>query len=103
MKQKTIPQTLKIGEHDYKIVVTDVLAESVSGACHIYDKLILIDIKLSKSDLMATLAHEILHAIEQEAGIDLGHPKINKMEYMLAQVFEQIMPKPKPKKKRRKT
>lgn len=99
MKQKIIPSTLRIGKHDYKIVITDVLDPSVSGACHIYDKLILLDIKLSKSDLMATLAHEILHALEQEAGIELGHPKINKLEFLLAQIFEQIMPKPRKRRK----
>lgn len=99
MKHKPIPASLRIGKHDYKIVITDVLDSSISGACHIYDKLILIDMKLSKSELMATLAHEILHAIEQEAGIELGHPKINKMEFLLAQIFEQIMPKPRKSRK----
>lgn len=88
-----IPRRLKIGESDYAVCVIRELDESVSGLCEIDAKVIIIRPDQSASELHATFWHEVLHAIEKEYGMNLGHKKIGKLEYALAQVYSQLVRK----------
>lgn len=86
-----IPSKITIGDVTYVIGVSDIIRDDVAGGCHQDQKMILISTDQNKNEAIATLFHEILHAIEAECGIKLGHRKINKMEYALAQVFDQLV------------
>lgn len=85
-----IPTKLMIGKNEYTIAVTDILRDNIAGGCHETPRLILISSDQSSEEAAATLWHEILHAIEAECKITLGHRKINKMEYILSDIFEQL-------------
>lgn len=86
-----IPSRLIIGKREYVVGVSDIIRDDVAGGCHQDQKMILISTDQNKDEAVATLFHEVLHAIEAECGIKLGHRKINKMEYALAQVFTQLV------------
>lgn len=70
--------------------MTDVLDDAFAGGCHFESKVLMISSRQSKSEALASLFHEILHAIEAEYKVKLGHGKINKLEYALAEVFLQL-------------
>jgi hypothetical protein len=66
------------------------------------DKVILIDVRQDSTQIWSTHAHELLHAIETEARIELGHKLINKMEGPLGQILRQHAElAPGPRQKRR--
>lgn len=86
-----LPKSIKIGESDYRIAVSDVLDESIAGACHLDSKVILISSKEKGREALATAIHECCHAIECELKIKLGHRVINKIEHALAEIVQQIV------------
>lgn len=45
---------------------------------------------LNQNDLLSTLIHEVLHAIEYGLQKSMGHALINKIEAPLASVFVQL-------------
>lgn len=94
-----IPNKLMIGNSEYIIGVSDILNSSIAGGCHHEQKMILISSKQNQDEAIATLFHEILHAIEGECKLTLGHKRINRMEYALAQVFIQLLEHQKRKRK----
>ena len=88
---KKFPTRLKIGEHEYRIVLMDELEEDKAGMCYFgNEKVILVSARQSKEEIIATLVHELLHACEAEYRVKLGHPKIRKLEYALAQILSQL-------------
>lgn len=100
---RKFPTRLKIGEHEYRVVLMDELEESKAGMCFFGDeKVIMVSARQSKEEIIATLLHEVLHAIEQEQKVKLGHAIINKIEHALADVFCQLLDLhfPKPRRKR---
>lgn len=87
---KDLPKHLKIGKSVYCVVLSPDVDERYAGSCDQDRKVILLSSEDTREELMATFAHEILHALEVETKVKLGHKRINKMEYALAQVFEQL-------------
>lgn len=89
---KKFPTRLKIGEHEYRVVLMDELEEEKAGMCFFGpEKVIMVSARQSREEIIATLLHEALHAIEQEHKVKLGHKIINKLEYALADVFCQLL------------
>lgn len=87
---KDIPRHLTIGKQVYCVVLTTDVDERYAGSCDMGRKAILISANEPADQILPSLLHEVLHAIEKEYAVKLGHKRINKLEYALAQVFEQL-------------
>jgi hypothetical protein len=85
------PDKVRIGRATYCVHFMDSLTEGDLGGCDMTNKIILISKRQSKNDMLATFWHELLHAIEYEYRVKLGHPKIEKLEYDLAEVLLQFL------------
>lgn len=85
------PKRLMICGTEYRIVVVSgELNEKYAGICYQDDKVILISKNQTHAEAMRTLLHEVMHAWEAELKIDIGHPKIRKLEHAMLQLFEQL-------------
>lgn len=87
---KDLPKHLKIGKETYCVIFTKYAAGDLAGLCEVQRKHILVSANEDKSEIIATFFHEWMHGVEQEFGVKLGHKRINKLEYALAQLFEQL-------------
>jgi hypothetical protein len=76
-----IPSHLKIGAHDYKIIVGEL--ENKYGLHDASKATITIDITLPKSRQGSTLLHEVLHALNSE----LEHALLDSLSEQLFQVL----------------
>lgn len=83
-----------VGEEEYRILWCSDLREGIYGFCTIGEpRVIVLNSRQDKEELLPTIIHEILHAIEVEYRVKLGHGKIRKLEYALAQLVTQLLPK----------
>ena len=87
---KNFPTHLKIGDADYCLHFVNELDEELAGICNDHQKLIVVSPNQSVEEIHCTLLHEILHAIEKEYKLTLGHKIIRKLEVALAQVNDQL-------------
>ncbi len=95
MKRRTkpsqFPELVRIGKRNWHVIFVDTIAKgSESGNCIFKNRLILIALDQDPKDYEATFWHEVLHAWEYETGLELGHPRINKLEWLLIDVREQF-------------
>ena len=90
----SIPSRIMIGESEYRVLWCHDLTDGISGLCTVGEpRVIVLNSRQDKDEYLPTLMHEILHAIEHEYRVKLGHGKIRRLEYALAQVFAQLLPK----------
>lgn len=88
---ENVPKLLVIGNQTYHVIFCKKLRPKVLGMCDQENKVIYITLEQDPFEMVATVLHEALHAIECEFNVPLGHPKIRKLEYGLAQLFLQIL------------
>jgi hypothetical protein len=70
-----------IGENIWRLkFVKKIDDQGTMGLCDPGDKLILIRRGLDKGEMLKTLAHEVLHAFEDEYTIDISHKTVYKLE-----------------------
>lgn len=91
MNPRDLPKHITIGDKDYCVIFTYYADESLAGLCEDNRKYILISAKEDRSEIYPTFFHEWLHGVEKEYGLRLGHKKIEKLEYALTQLFEQLI------------
>ncbi len=105
-RMRDIPRSIKIrGKewriHFYKLPFPDEAPNfDVYGWCIPKRRLIYIKMGQTPRERVATRAHELLHAIECEYGISLGHPVIEALEMPLSDLFRQIFAIQRPSKGR---
>ena len=86
-----IPNTLKIGGHEYTVKPITTQLRDISGefgACDHNKHQILLDKALPQSRQECTLLHEIIEAINEQHELMLEHAKICTLEQALYQVFK---------------
>lgn len=86
-----IPETLIIGDITWRIIRRSRLGKGVLGMCDDAEHIIYIRTRLSEHDLLSTLIHEVLHAIEYTTQTPLPHKSIYLIEAPLASVFKQLL------------
>ena len=77
-----LPQQLKIGGHEIKVVLTNDQEDRLHGETNYNDNTITLNNKLSPSQIVATFYHEWLHTINTE----LDHEKIEYLAQAIAQL-----------------
>lgn len=85
-KPEEYPPLIPVGKATYHLIFVDRLAEDDLGVCDDKAKLIMISKRQTPEEMEATVYHELLHAIECEYRLKLGHPVIRKLEWAMAQV-----------------
>lgn len=86
---------IQIKDAEYRVTTTALLKSEFAGECHQDTKVILISTEQTKRQAWVTFFHEWLHGVEEEYKIPLGEKKIEKLEYALAQLFDQLTEKKK--------
>jgi len=103
-KPEDYPKLIQVKDAVYHIIFTDSMDKKVLGLCDDRMKLILISLNQPPSEMLATIWHELMHAVEKEFKVNLGHPRIRKLEWAIAQLQAQVPfgpPKELRKKKRK--
>jgi hypothetical protein len=90
MKPEQYPKLVRIGDVDYRVCFAKKLKNGDLGYCDDDMKLIAISRDQEPEEMLATFIHETLHAFEFETGMELGHPRIRKLEWMIAHLFKQL-------------
>ena len=75
-----IPETIKIGAYDYKMIEEDKLkldGKDVWGYCDREQNKIYMQKGMKSKKEKEVFLHECLHAIEESYGISLGERKVN--------------------------
>lgn len=90
LKPKDYPKLVRVGDEDYRVCFARKLKNGDLGYCDSDMKLITISRDQDPDEMLATFLHEVLHAFEFESGLELGHPRINKLEYLLVSVLKQL-------------
>lgn len=89
-----IPSTIKIKRANWNIVFTNTMDfgpdMSVYGLCDPKTRTLFIKKGLTERQTLITLVHEILHALESDCDIDLGHRIINKIDFVIADLIRFI-------------
>lgn len=90
MKEKAphwskIKRTWIVAGHPWEVIFTKAkLDQDAMGECDFIEEVIRINVAHKKhrtnSHILETLIHELLHAMEHEHEINLGHRVINKLE-----------------------
>jgi hypothetical protein len=60
----------------------------VAGLCDDDDRMIFIAMTEEPRNRLAVIFHEWLHAVEAEYGVQLGHGRINQLEWDMVSLFE---------------
>jgi len=87
-KPKDYPKLITVGKSIYHVVLMDKLKEGDLGGCDDGNKVILLSRAQNDSELFASFFHELLHAIEKEYRLPIGHARIRRMEYDLASILK---------------
>lgn len=91
LDQEDFPKTLKIVDSDYHLIFVDkVTKKDLAGQIWFDSKIIFISRNQTLDEVLPTFWHECLHAIEKEVGLELGHPAIEKIERVIAQIHSQF-------------
>lgn len=90
LRPNDLPELLEIGDVSYRVCLAKKLKNNDMGFCDDDMKLIVLSRNQELNELNATFWHEILHAIEFEFKLNLGHDKINKLEWAILQVMRQL-------------
>ena len=75
-----IPNKVKIGAYDYKVVEMDKLeheGNKLWGLCDREENVIYLQKGMKRKKEKEVFIHECLHAIEESYGLDLGEDKVN--------------------------
>ena len=75
-----IPEVVKIGAYDYKVVEVEDLqldGKSSLGVCDRETNIIQLEKGMKPKKEKEVFIHECLHAIEDSYGIDLGEKRVN--------------------------
>lgn len=90
---KGFPSDIRISENViYEVVWKKGLIDPASnapayGLCDLDSKIIYLTMGMDKITAMQTLVHEIMHALEEEWGMDLPHEIIETLEHPVVLVF----------------
>jgi hypothetical protein len=84
MKQPPLPKQIRVKDATYTVLFMRELDGGDLGGFDGINKLLLISLAQSREEMIATLFHEFLHAVEHEYRVRLGHPKIERLEWDLA-------------------
>lgn len=85
-----IPKTLKIGGHEFKVL----LVQSMASRDECYGKMwmdrleIHIDSSVSKELQEETMLHEAIHAIDEENGLDLTEQQVQSLGHGIYQLIK---------------
>lgn len=81
MIEFAVPKKLKLGAHTYKIITKEL--DDDFGSIDRLKNIIYIDSRLPDTQLLATLVHEILHALNNET----QHERVDGLAEQLTQVL----------------
>lgn len=87
MKMKDLPREVVVNGNFWRVRFVRRMPEgneNAIGLCVFDDKEILVMLCQSERERLATLIHELLHAIEHEYGVEIGHKLIGVIEYAVA-------------------
>ena len=88
MSLMTIPERLKIGGHEVRVVLEDLSTEDISGDWDNMRNLIRLDSTQTASQQEASLIHEILHAMNtQFDDSETGHILLESLAQQIYQVL----------------
>lgn len=90
MKPEHYPPLIEIDGKTWHVVMAPKLKNADLGWCDGSLRVICLSRDQDDGELLETFIHEVLHAAEFEFGFTLGHPKIRKLERILASVFLQL-------------
>lgn len=79
------PKLISVGNETFHVCFAKKLKDCF-GFCDSEMMLIAISRDQTPEEMLCTFWHEVLHAAEFSLKIELGHPKIQKLELALAQV-----------------
>lgn len=89
-KPEDYPRLIRVKDAIYHVIFIDQLPENVLGMCDQGNKIIFILKGEDPHETHCTFWHEVLHAFEEEYKMPLGHPKIRRLEYMIAEILSQF-------------
>jgi len=90
-KPEHYPLLIPVGKKQWHVVFYDKLLGGDLGYCCQDSKVIGISRDQPPEEMMNTFIHEMLHAVEFEMGIVVGHPKIRKIEAVLGPIFLKML------------
>lgn len=85
--KKAYPEQIKVGRVYYDIVFDPDIAPDLGHCSTGEDKLIQLNPKQTRHELIKTLLHELLHAIENEYKLSLPHKHVHELEKPLVCLF----------------
>lgn len=82
------PNTMLVGDSCWAIkLVRDIEGKSAYGAADPTCKTIYIEMAQTRKEMMSTMIHELLHAIEIEYGLTIRHKMVNNLEVALTNLL----------------
>lgn len=90
-RKRDYPKSLNIGHEDYRILFVRKIGKSnrTLGLCDPTNHTLQIRCRQTPLETLKTLAHEVLHAIEDEYDIEIPHALIYILEQALVDFFIQ--------------
>lgn len=74
------PKFITLGKSEWEIKFVKKLGRNLVGLCEPNEKIIYIKTKQSKKEILSTLIHELLHAMEFEHEIPIKHKMVYRLE-----------------------
>lgn len=82
------PNTMLVGDSVWEIkLVKDIQQSDAYGACDPQTKTIYIEMAQTRKEMMSTLIHELIHAIEIEYGLTIRHKLVNNLEVAITNLL----------------
>jgi hypothetical protein len=86
VKQPPLPRQIQVKDAVYTVIFVHEIKGGDMGGCDGVNRLIFLSLDQTREEMLASFYHELLHAIEFEYRVKLGHPKIERLEWDLARI-----------------
>jgi hypothetical protein len=90
-REQDYPLLFNVEGKTYHVVFVDEIERGAAvGGCSDRSggRVIALSRKQSKRELLATSIHELMHSFEFESGLELGHARIRRLEYLIVAWLE---------------
>ncbi len=80
---RDFPKLITVNKAIYHITFFTKLTQDDHGFCDADSKIIGLSRNQTRKEMFSTLVHEVIHALEAEYNLPIGHARINKIEEVI--------------------